>query len=388
VTWVDRLLPEITLISPSGIVFTADWSGNSRSMEKRLGVFEYPKRQGAVVQDLEVGAVKYPLTLNFEGSTNDITAGRFFEACKEHGPWTVQHPVRGVKSLQLVSVTEEIQPITSGNITVVETEWIEIDNVQGDVPIPELAATIIQQTGDTQTKHVEYVQTALMKSTLAELKNNVTSAANSVMQKMATLKQTSAEINAQMESVHRGITSTINSTGMSLASLAGQIQTLVTLPGAILTSVATTFDYYAEMLTDYGTDDPVIGELIATSALTVMVQATTDGEVTTREEAIELSDMLRNGFIAMTDRLESLGPDTQIAVFNDNANAVSQAINLLLRRSYDLLTAKRITLKLYRSPVEIAITENVDFDYFISSNQLKGDEILLLPPGREVVVYQ
>ena len=59
----------------------------------------------------------------------------------------------------------------------------------------------------------------------------------------------------------------------------------------------------------------------------------------------------------------------------------------ILRRSFDLAAVRYITLQSNRVPLEIALTEGMDLDLFISANQLKGDDILLLPAGRRVAVY-
>jgi hypothetical protein len=73
---------------------------------------------------------------------------------------------------------------------------------------------------------------------------------------------------------------------------------------------------------------------------------------------------------------------------------MSQALKLLTLTSFDLKTEKRFTLEKERSPVEITITEYGEFgendenlELFINSNNLKADEIYLLPAGKEIVVY-
>ncbi len=57
----DRLRPDIQLISPEGTIFIALWSGNDRSQDKKVGIFDYPLVDGSTVQDLGVSAAPYPL---------------------------------------------------------------------------------------------------------------------------------------------------------------------------------------------------------------------------------------------------------------------------------------------------------------------------------------
>lgn len=66
----------------------------------------------------------------------------------------------------------------------------------------------------------------------------------------------------------------------------------------------------------------------------------------------------------------------------------------LLRSVFDLSVEKRFKLEKRRAPIEITISEygslgddDSNFQLFIDSNGLKGNDILILPEGREVVVY-
>jgi len=125
INWRDRLGSEIALVSPSGIQFTAKWKGNPRKKEKKLGIFEFPLVNGNIVQDLASQSSYYTLTIYFDGLNHDLNASAFFEVCDEIGTWQVYHPVHGFVELQLIRVEEDNDPVESGGITVVTTEWIE-----------------------------------------------------------------------------------------------------------------------------------------------------------------------------------------------------------------------------------------------------------------------
>ncbi len=71
-------------------------------------------------------------------------------------------------------------------------------------------------------------------------------------------------------------------------------------------------------------------------------------------------------------------------------NLYALTMQYLLSQFFNLKTEKRFTLKNKRSPLEITVTEYGtldDYDLFIESNQLTGDEILILPAGKEIVIY-
>ena len=80
-TWADRIKKIISLESPDGNTFEALWAGDERILSKKLGIFEMPDVKGAIVQDLEVGGTRHPISIYFDGPDNDIVAQSFFVAC-------------------------------------------------------------------------------------------------------------------------------------------------------------------------------------------------------------------------------------------------------------------------------------------------------------------
>lgn len=123
--WQLRLSPTIDFVSPEGNTFSAKWRGNQREIEKMLGKYSFPGRDGSILQDLGTRAVTYPLTFFFDGPDHDLFASAFFECIKEHGAWTIEHPSLGFMILQPVKVTEISNPVESGNVTEIQSEWIE-----------------------------------------------------------------------------------------------------------------------------------------------------------------------------------------------------------------------------------------------------------------------
>lgn len=405
----------ITLVSPSGRTFVAAWMGNPRTVEKKLGIFSYPKIPGAIVQDLDVDATRYPLTIYFEGEDNDLDADAFFESCKERGTWTVDHPVRGQLTLQLVTATEEIQPVSSGNITAVNTEWIEPIDPSVTASVSQRSIELLAQAETIRNVASEQLAAVVELDTpskLTQFKNAVEKAASLVDNTLAPLRQQVASVNASVLSVKRGITSALNESALNVLGLGGQLQTLVSLPGDSITDISVRIDYYSGLIANmagFGPSTPTSGgvntaavqEIVLTAAVSSIVTGMAEGELDSREDAISYLESAGAAFVDITETLDdsqALYQDniidnqyfSQSQSFNDLAYLVGLVTALLLRKSFDLAAAKRFTLKRSRTPAEISATEYGDLthlDFFISSNRLKGNDILLLPAGREVVVY-
>jgi len=419
VTWKTRLKTEILLDSPDGDSFSALWIGNPRSFEKRLGFFDYPKVDGTRIQDLGSGAITYPLTIYFEGDDNDIEANRFLNSCKQVGLWSIDHPVRGKLELQLVAVTENIAPIESGNVTTIETEWIEPIKDQIEKSLEQKKATIaagvddVNETATSQlTNLVEQAKATQVYTFAVSAQKVVTT----VKERLENLYEKSAAIKSQIDQVQRSITNTLNQTVIDVAGLAGEIQTLVQLPTQISDDISARLSFYGDMVDDLLGLSPegitaedknaaAIQEAALVASIGAMAQISASGTLRTRTQAIDTVIKIDGLFSDIVTELDTIQSTfvanyidnqffSQSSSYSDSSLLVARILDYLLEASYDLAVEKKILLKRPRAPIEITISEygelgpdDAFFDLFIASNNLKGSDILLLPAGREVVIY-
>ena len=410
--WKDRLQPEIGFVSPGGAEFSAFWRGDPRNMAKKLGIFEFPGIAGVVVQDLDVGATTYSLNFFFEGPNHDLISRKFFEAIKERGSWQIDHPTLGRGRWFLVSITEDIQPVEAANITAFKSEWIEPTEGGPVAAAPQIAAVVrakairldavvADQAGD--------IVDLSKPSLITQFTNKVSEAAVKIKETLGPLTTQVAEINAQMESVHRGLTTALTSATLDVVGLASQVQTMIKLPSLVAGDLLTRLDFYIQLIGDFvdppeGRPTPVtvntaaVEEIATVTALVAIAEVAVTGELATREEAIAVIEKVTavlnsviNGLDYNQEQLDSASIEdqfiSQLSSFNDSSLLISAINDLLLRQSFDLAVSRRFTLKKPRTPVEIAFAENQDIDVFISVNNLKSEDILLLPAGREVLVF-
>jgi len=419
VTWLDRLRQTITLTSPEGNIFEAKWKGNSRSMDKKLGLFEFPKVKGTKVQDLDIGSARYPLTIFFDGENHDQESDRFFKACSERGVWNVIHPVKGSLDLQLISVKENIEPVESGNVTQFDMEWIE---PLKDSEVPSLfqqRSTIDSQIDELNSTSSDQIDSNVLQETAAQTSSfeaTVDAVVKAVEKFLAPVYELQAEINSQVLSIKRGINSLLSAPVLDIVSIAGQIQALVQLPALAIADVNSRIEAYQGFISaalDFSPDTAetkdrnivAVQELALTSALASISFVSSTGELDSRLQAIELINLNTELFKDITDTLDAtqdLFKDeiiddqyfSQSESYSDTLLLISQTIAYLLRSAFDLSIEKRFVLEKMRAPIEITISEygdlgedDINFDLFITSNGLKGNDILILPEGREVLVY-
>lgn len=440
-SWQDRLQPNIIFTSPLGNEFTAFWARNNRSFQKKLGIFEYPKVAGTGVQDLGISSTTYPITIFFEGPDNDSQGTVFFGACKETGKWSVVHPVEGTLDLQLVSVTQVTDPVDSGNITTFNCEWMESIDITALSSLSELNGLIngqLDQFNDSALGQFAGADTSESSGFFAvvETTKKVVSAVLNTTQK---LTEGVASVNNRMMAVQRGIQDTISKPSLDLLALGGQIQTLIQLPVLATNDIKARLSGYGELISELfdlspdgntvqsrnvaltqevalsaaiGANAQIASTLpAAVSPTTQLPTPTTDanvndvGLVLTRSDVVGVAIDISESFIDITDNLDASQENfnensidkqyfSQSDSFPDAALITGQAIAFALKFAFDLSIERRFTLDQAKSPIQITIEEygtlgenDSNFDLFIESNSLQGDEILLLPAGREVVTY-
>lgn len=418
-SWRDRLRQSIILVSPEGNSFEALWRGNPRTVEKKLGIFLYPKVKGAVIQDLDINATRYPLTIYFEGENHDLEGERFFSACGESGTWDIIHPVKGDLTLQLVSASESITPIENGNMTQFDTEWIEPLDEEVVVSAAALQAETESSVDDVNEASSNQLNSNILQTSASAIKkfqSSVEAIKSKVESTLKPIYEASAEINAQMSAVKRGIDDTLSVIPIDVISIAGQIQNLIQLPALAISDIQARLSAYRSFVDSIigddfegdglaGRNEIASNEIALVSVMAAASELTALGETLNRTQAI---DFIESNLVMYDDIINYLDNAQELFItekideqyfsqsesFSKLSTTVALSTAFLLRSIFDLSVEKRIKLKKHRAPIEITITEygslgdnDENFDFFIATNELNGDEILILPPGREVVVY-
>jgi len=437
--WKERLGDSISLTSPDGDEYTAKWTGDSREAAKKLGIFIYPRIAGNVVQDLDVNSTRYSIPIHFDGDNCDTDAQGFFESAKQRGTWTVEHPTYGILDLQLISLRENNEPVSNGGIVTIDTEWIE----PVELPAPgtggsagalnglgdELNASAVDQFVEGLNDATEALRTGIDTFT-----NGIANLTDAVMEPLFASVDA---VNDAMLAINNGIQDTLNATVLQVRSLAGQIQNLTQTPLLADNDINSRLDYYDDLdeeffdalpsqANDRRRNDSIISELallsntvarakIASSGITAALagrpsvgtvfEVTTEAPIQTRPQAVEAAQRIADAFDTLLLNMETtqelfeeravdLQYFSQPQTFSQAAQLVAKTVEFLLISSFDLAIERTIVLDRPRSPVDITVQEygglgenDSNLDLFIRSNELSGDEIYMLPAGREILIY-
>ena len=415
----DRLRPNIKLTSPDGSIFTPLWIGNQAPQSKKVGIFNYPKVDGSTTQDLGVMSTTYPLTLNFEGPDNDLDAIAFMSALSERGVWQVIHPVLGLKILQPLVFTPDWQPVRSGSITVIETEWIEPLDVSAVPSASELQATVQAQIDAVNSVAADQLEQSTFQETAAEVggfRAAVLDTVSVVEGKLQSISDASADITAEMNAIKRDIDAVLTVIPLDIIAIAGQLQELIQLPARAIQDTQARLDAYRGFAESAGLLSPetpgtanynrvAVQELALTAAIGAVSDISSTGILLSRTEAIGVIDDNLALFKGVTDTLDASqelfeGQSIDVQYFSQSqsysvtARLSALTVAYLLRALFDLKTEKRFVLDRERNPVMVAIEEygspgegDINVDLFLLSNSIEGNEHLIMPKGRELVVY-
>lgn len=429
-TWQNRLRPTIKFVSPEGNEFEAFWQQSDHIVPKKLGIFEYPLVRGTVVQDLEASSDRYTIPFGFAGQDHDQEAFRFILACRERGQWGVTHPTEGFLGLQLISITKLDRPVAEGNITRFESEWIEPIDETSLQTASELAGLVGNRFNDLNASAADQFVKNIRSDTtsgLFAIQQAVQKVQNAVDTVLGPIATANDAIYSATTAIQRGIQDTLTATIFQPLSLVGQIQNLIQLPGRAIQDISSRLSAYVDLAAELfglspdqptvlGRNTVAVQELSLTAIIASNAEIVTTGPqkpdvpviggIRSRSEAVDFSLELRNNFIDITDKLDetqTLFEDTDIDAqyfsqsesFNDALSLTSTAQQFLLISAYDLSIERRFTLSRPKTPIQIVGEEYGSFgvqnddliDLFISSNNLRGTEILFLPAGREVLVY-
>lgn len=412
----------MVMVSPDGNRFEAKWRQSPRSIDKKLGIFNYPLVKGTVVQDLDVTSYRWPLTFFFDGPDHDLVADRFMKSVLQRGTWSITHPVYGFRGLQLMNITEVLDPTGSGNISEFNSEWIEPIDPQTLKTAAEMSDAVGIRANLVAISAADQFVAGLDISRPFSISNAINSVTNAVNQFLKPIAELNTNIYSEFLAVQRATQDLLAAAILNPLSIAGNLQALIELPLLAINDIRSRLSAYANLAGALFGIQPDEGEVNPDGKNKAQVQQIALTSVVTANAKIAIVDPAESGLksqaqaiqtaqdistqydaiVANLDESQALFEDEDIEdqhfsqeqSHNETMLVTSQAVEFLLMSSFNLKIERRFTLTRPRAPVEIAIIEyggpgenDANIDLFINSNRLKGNDILLLPALREVVIY-
>lgn len=419
---------EITLNSPDGKEYSARWIGDPIALEKKLGIFYQPRVPGNVVQDLDVNGDVYQFTVYFDGSAQQTVSKAFWESLKEHGAWSVIHPLLGLKqNMYLRTATWLTEPVRSAEHTEFNLSFIQGLGPQAEATDPK---------SDVEAFSLDAIQSAidqffeLINLDNFEAFNALTSAVNKSLNIVkSTLRRVEnlQILNPKIEGIISGIGTTIEAFPPDTEQLGAQFASLfeaIGLSQSTSNDAIENFTNYADTLYadgfNSGTGD--INNLNSMATFELMValsnveiaRAALLSGVETRNGAVEQCTNISTYFSDMMTRLDEaqeVFADTRIEdqyvsmsqSFADQYKLAQKSIEYILSNTTNLLIERRFVIATGRSPLEIAwdelggpgdyitledgLTIDQNYENYCRWNGLVDGQEIWIPAGTEQRVF-
>ncbi len=392
--------------SPSGVEFTFDFRDLSRASGKKAPVHELPQQNLPEVQDLGQAATHFAIEALFRGADYDQSADAFWDALAERGPATLLHPRWGDLAVLPVSFTQR-----EGFVDGMRQATFEIDFVRtGAAPVPATAAqaesvigSAVEDADAAITEDITVTPAGAADS--AKVENRARSGITKFAAKIQAVIADAGTIKEEFDAKVRAF----ETAAFAPATLAEDMLDIMRSPAQAVTSILAKIRAYGGVIESLGEQLPAAGASPAEAATAILQflgllaglsESVLAGTLSTRKDAVEAAELTQDSVYAALEYIEQaeaasgyLSPEAILAAIKA---IMAQTSALLLERSYSLAIEQRMVLDADRTPLdlvyELAAPESTEaletaLDAFIEHNRLTGDELLLIPRGREVVFY-
>lgn len=247
------------------------------------------------------------------------------------------------------------------------------------------------------------VEQATFKNTYQALLDNASSGLQTIADVQDDVR---SQFNAIVDSINQGIDILV----AEPLTLAFQTTQLIQAPARALADIGARLDANANLANAIISGDGAVvspsndsqpsnefhtNDLYASTYVTGSVVSVVNNKFVIKSEALTAAEVILNQLDDVVnwrdDNYQSLGEIDTGGAYQKLQEAVAIAAGFLVEISFSLKQERRIVLDRDRTIIDLVAelygTVDDELDFFISSNDLTGSEILELPKGREIVYY-
>lgn len=421
--WVGRLR-SASFVSPSGRESNFKLDTLSRVGGKKASMHEILNSDEGIPQDQGNRAEEYSIEAYFTGSDGDTEADAFYDSLREKystdTPGILRHPSWGDIPVMPFEWQQSHNLITEGGVFRVPVTFRKIPTsnfpVPGQVDASEVIADIavLEETVEAANESIDDTDEGLY----ATLRANIQKTVNSIKDALSPIAETVDSINDTFREIESDISYAL-SIGDDILGVLNQVNNLLETPTQILYDTLIKVDSYVAMgeilwdsfnniLNSEANAKDLLNNILSFQSTFALVTARaaesaffTDFQ--TRDEAAkaldginQLSDLFQSlmavGVAQSDDGIEnSFLPDHD--VWLNLTLIVGKANAILIDRSFDLKAKRTIVLSSQSDPLTLTweyyeSTDTEDIEFFINTNKLHDYEMVEIPAGREIVVYE
>ena len=405
-SWVDRII-EARYTSPSGRFIIFSYENVRKSFDKKTTAFNFPDADGTYIQDLGHSGRRYPLRIIFWGDDHDLEAAFLDELLSERGTGKLEHPLYGaVDVVPFGTITQRDDLKTASNQSIIDVVFWETIGLIYPTSQADPASNVLTSVDEYNTASAaEFEDVTDLDSAVEQssFKNTYDALLNSVeggLQSIADVQEdVQKEFNAINDSINQGIDVLISEP----LTLAFQTVLLIQAPARALTNITARLDAYKDLAdaifsgngASVNSNEFHTQDLYASTYVTGSVVAVVNNQFITKSEALNAAEFVLDQFADLVtwrdDNFEALAEIDTGSAYQQLQEAVAVTAGFLVEISFTLKQERKLILDRSRTVIDLvgelhgSIDDQIDF--FITSNDLTGSEILELPRGREIVYY-
>lgn len=391
--------------SPSGAEFEFLFSELSRAGGKKAATHELPQQDYAEVQDLGNTATRFPLSIFFQGADYDRTADAFYAALEERGPGILLHPRWGDLNVQPLTFLQKEQFVDHARVATFEIEFIRVITPTYPFSAAQLEEQIGSKMDDLEDTQVAAFADNFSPESAADLiktKDDLVGSAQTLHDKIAGVIAAAGETATDFEQQFNDFIRDVDELAQDAPALGEAFINLVRTPARVAVGIWQKIIGFGACL------QTLISEIVPTTSTqaasktmqvaavgSALAESCLAGTVNTRAEAVAIAETIKqalaDGLVSIEDSESSVdGYDAARDVLSQLKAILDDASALMLERSFSLRIERRIVLQSERTPLDLVYDfygEIDSLDDFIEQNHLRGEELFLIPRGREVAYY-
>ena len=412
-SWNDRII-EARYTAPSGEFIIFNYENVRKAFDKKTTAFNFPDADGTFIQDMGHSGRRYPLRVFFWGDDYDLEAAFFERLLQERGTGKLEHPVYGtVDVVPFGTVTQRDDLKTAANQAVVEVSFWETIGLVYPASQTDPASEVLTAVNEyndaaaTEFEDVTSLDSAVEQSAFIA---GYESLLDNVQNGLQAIADVQADVQSQFNAINDSINNSIDILVSQPLNLAFQTTLLIQSPARAITNISARLNAYNDLADSILSGDGAsvsttnnaresnafhAKDLYASTYVTGSVLSVVNNTFNTKNEALEAAEAVLvqlDNLIEWRDtEFTTLSEIDTGAAYQQLQEAVALTAGFLVEISFSLKQERRLILDRDRTIIDLVgeLYGSIDdqLDFFITSNDLSGSEILELPKGREIVYY-
>lgn len=406
-SWQDRLV-EAAYTSPSGERITFLYENVTEEVEALGSAFNFPDAEGTFIQRTSNTGRRYPLRIMFSGNDYDLEASAFMLALLERGTGRLEHPIYGTRDVvPFGSISRRDDLKTAGNQAIFEVTFWETIGIVFPTAQADPSATVLSSVDEyNEAAAIEFEEIIGLDSAtiIATFKNEYTAVLDATKSGLQAIADVQDDVRRQFDAITDSINNGLDILVDQPLTLALQTFQMIQAPARALAAIEARLSGYKDLADALTTGDDAVAttanefrtkDLYASTYVTGSIISVVNNQFVIKTDALAAAEEVLAQFEAVNtwrdDNLVALSLIDTGGAYQQLQEAVAVTAGFLVEISFSLKQERRVVLDRARTIIDLVaeLYGSIDdqLDFFISSNDLSGSEILELPRGREIVYY-